>query len=171
MQTVLPVILALTFPGTSKAVGRTDSGFGGVMQDRNRYNVLTPLGTMFLTGLVNLVYFGPATTTIMRERKHQGNVACLLAASALMNEHRNKRRKESLRRSTAFEGDAASQQEVWYIPWSFYRYQSCRTTGDYVVRWHSNRNPVKVAFGPCSNVDPVLNSSSRIPVYFYFNYI
>lgn len=92
----LPVVLALTFPGTSVAGGRTGSGFGGVIQERNRYNVLTPLGTMFFAGLVNLVYLGPATTTVMKDRKHQGKVPSLLPASALTDEHRNKRWKESL---------------------------------------------------------------------------
>jgi len=96
MQTALPVVLALTFPGTSLAVGRTDSGFGGTMQERNRYSVLIPLGAMFLTGLVNLVYFGPATTSVMRERKHQGKIQSYLSGRPLTHEHRNKGRKESL---------------------------------------------------------------------------
>jgi hypothetical protein len=32
---------------------------------------LTPLATMLISGLLNVLYLGPATTTCMRERKHQ----------------------------------------------------------------------------------------------------
>lgn len=72
IQTALPIVLALTFPGVRTAMARSESGFKGAMELANRPDVLIPLATMFLTGLSNLVYFGPATTTVMRERKHQG---------------------------------------------------------------------------------------------------
>lgn len=72
MQTALPAILALTFPGQSTVLGRSASGYKGVLLDENRYSVLTPIAIMFITALSNLVYFGPTTTRIMRERKHQG---------------------------------------------------------------------------------------------------
>ncbi len=96
MQTALPVVLALTFPGTFVAGGRTDSGFGGTMQEKNRYSVLIPLGTMFLTGLVNLIYFGPATTSVMRERKHQGKIQYHLLESALLNEQQKQGTEKKL---------------------------------------------------------------------------
>jgi Domain of unknown function (DUF4149) len=80
LQTALPVILALTYPGDRSANAAdallNPSGLSGVIESRNRLHVLTPLVTMFATGLANLTVVGPATTQIMRERKHQG-VLCL----------------------------------------------------------------------------------------------
>ena len=84
MQTALPVALALTFPGstipaqlssttstTSWGVSHTAGGFAGVFELSNRWTVLMPLATIFVTSLVNLIYVGPTTTKVMRERKHQ----------------------------------------------------------------------------------------------------
>jgi Domain of unknown function (DUF4149) len=72
MQTALPVVLALTFPGERTLAGFRPSSLSGVLEQQNRVHVLTPLLTMFVTGLANLMAVGPATTKIMRERKHQG---------------------------------------------------------------------------------------------------
>lgn len=71
MQTALPVVLALTFPGERTAIGRVQSSISGVLEPSSRLHVLTPLAIMCLTGLANMVYIGPKTTQIMRERKHQ----------------------------------------------------------------------------------------------------
>jgi hypothetical protein len=71
MQTALPVILALTFPGERTAIGRMPSSISGVLEPSSQTHVVTPLAIMFVTGLANLVYIGPKTTQIMRERKHQ----------------------------------------------------------------------------------------------------
>lgn len=76
-QTALPAVLALTWPGdkvaaTSQAALRTDTGWRGVFQVANKWDALIPIGLMFGTGLLNLVLLGPATTKVMRERKHQG---------------------------------------------------------------------------------------------------
>lgn len=84
MQTALPLVLALTFPGavhgaqisattstTSWGVSTSAGGVFGVFETANRWSVLVPLATTFVTSLVNLVYVGPLTTKIMRERKHQ----------------------------------------------------------------------------------------------------
>jgi Domain of unknown function (DUF4149) len=73
MQTALPVILALTYPGERTATSLRPSSLTGVFEPQNRLHVLTPLLTMFVTGLANLMAVGPATTKIMRERKHQGD--------------------------------------------------------------------------------------------------
>ncbi|KAI7151063.1 hypothetical protein KC324_g15303 [Hortaea werneckii] len=35
------------------------------------WDVLIPIGVMFGTNLLNLLYLGPATTKVMKERKHQ----------------------------------------------------------------------------------------------------
>jgi len=71
MQTAFPVALALTFPAQHTANGTIPCGIWGVFDATNRVHVLTPLATVFLAGLVNAVYVGPATTKVMRERKHQ----------------------------------------------------------------------------------------------------
>ncbi|KAF7506321.1 hypothetical protein GJ744_011894 [Endocarpon pusillum] len=71
MQAALPVILALTYPGERTAIGSRPSGLSGVLEQQNRLHVLTPLLTILVTGLANLMAVGPATTRIMKERKHQ----------------------------------------------------------------------------------------------------
>lgn len=73
MQTGLPVLLALTYPGIRTVLGGTTaSSFTGTFAEENRWSVLAPLATMFITGVINVAYVGPATTRIMKERKHQG---------------------------------------------------------------------------------------------------
>ena len=76
-QTALPVILALTWPGdkiasTSAFTVRENAGWRGLTNEVNWWTALAPVGIMFATGLVNLVALGPATTKVMKERKHQG---------------------------------------------------------------------------------------------------
>jgi len=63
MQTALPVVLALTFPG---------GGLAGVLEASNRSSALVPIATMFATALANLAVVGPATTKCMEQRKMQG---------------------------------------------------------------------------------------------------
>jgi hypothetical protein len=57
MQTVLPAILALTYPGPRNPLG-APSGIQGTFAEVNRWSVLIPLGTMFLSGLANMLYIG-----------------------------------------------------------------------------------------------------------------
>lgn len=71
MQTALPVILALTFPAERTAIGTTASSIQGVLEPEHRLHVLTPLALIFFTSLANLVWVGPLTTKVMKERKHQ----------------------------------------------------------------------------------------------------
>ena len=77
-QTVLPLVLALTWPGekVAGAIGvgsvRKDAGWRGLMEEGNLWTALLPIGIMFGTSLANLFVLGPATTKVMRERKHQG---------------------------------------------------------------------------------------------------
>jgi len=80
LQTALPVILALTWPGekTASVVGATirqNAGPRGLMDETNMWNALVPIAVMAGTSLLNLVALGPATTKVMRERKHQGKRA------------------------------------------------------------------------------------------------
>lgn len=67
MQTALPVVLALTYPGDNF----TPSGIAGVLEHSN---VLYPIAATFLTALANLLVVGPATTKCMDQRKLQGQI-------------------------------------------------------------------------------------------------
>ena len=74
MQTALPVILALTYPGEASPLGRiVPSGLRGFLAEDNRWSAAVPIATMFAAGLINLVWLGPMTTKVMRERKNQGS--------------------------------------------------------------------------------------------------
>ena len=78
LQTALPVILALTYPGEKSGLNPAASGLGGCLAEKNRTNILVPIVTIFATSLANLLFIGPATTKVMKERKHQGH--CLRTA-------------------------------------------------------------------------------------------
>lgn len=67
MQTALPVAMAATYPGGPL----TPSSISGVLDSRNQYSVLTPIATIFVCAVANMVVIGPATTKCMKERKHQ----------------------------------------------------------------------------------------------------
>lgn len=67
--------MALTYPGIrtlSPLGGAADSSsLRGVLDERNRYTVLLPIATVFVLNAANLVWAGPVTTRVMKERKHQ----------------------------------------------------------------------------------------------------
>ncbi|PHH89097.1 hypothetical protein CDD83_6640 [Cordyceps sp. RAO-2017] len=69
IQTAVPAILALTFPGN--ALAGVSPGISGLLDASSRWNSLLPITTMFLTGLVNLAVVLPATTKVMKERQGQ----------------------------------------------------------------------------------------------------
>ena len=113
MQTVLPAILALTYPGSRSPLG-PPSGIQGIFAEVNKWSVLLPLGTMFLTGLANMLYVGPKTTQLMKERKHQGNTGSMnLWPESDEFVYRNKGWKEELRCGATFDGDAEVEQSLW----------------------------------------------------------
>ncbi|KAF2503181.1 hypothetical protein BU16DRAFT_449306 [Lophium mytilinum] len=58
MQTALPVALALTYSGGPKVLAQQTLP-------------ASLIGTMIVTGVINWVWIGPATTQCMKERKHQ----------------------------------------------------------------------------------------------------
>ena len=75
LQTALPAVLVLTYPASqllSPLGARTaSSGMAGVLEPENYYTALLPIGVMFVTAAANLAFFGPQTTKVMKERKHQ----------------------------------------------------------------------------------------------------
>ncbi|KAK1976121.1 hypothetical protein LZ30DRAFT_753670 [Colletotrichum cereale] len=71
IQTALPAVLALTYPGSRSFLGEHASSIGGLLQESNRYSALLPIAAMFVTGLVNLVVVLPKTVTVMKARYAQ----------------------------------------------------------------------------------------------------
>ncbi|KHN99600.1 uncharacterized protein MAM_02453 [Metarhizium album ARSEF 1941] len=69
LQTLLPAVLALTFPGDTLA--GVSSGISGLLAPASRWHSLAPIATMFVTGLVNLVVLLPASAQTMKDRRGQ----------------------------------------------------------------------------------------------------
>jgi hypothetical protein len=93
-QAALPVLLALTWPGEKLAqVGGREltqnSGFWGIFSENNLMTAGVPVFLMFATSAANLLVFGPATTKVMKERKHQGMMGGRIAAGRHGEEHTN----------------------------------------------------------------------------------
>ncbi|KAH3939303.1 hypothetical protein HBH70_231240 [Parastagonospora nodorum] len=59
LQTAAPIFLWVTYPRSLLSPASVDKSNAWL------------IGTMFATGLLNLVYVGPETTRVMGERKHQ----------------------------------------------------------------------------------------------------
>lgn len=75
MQTALPVMLALTYPGTTlPGMGGlgTPSSVAGVLDPGRRWDTLVPMGLMLVCGAANLLVVGPQTRAVKKERKRQG---------------------------------------------------------------------------------------------------
>lgn len=72
IQTVAPVVLALTYPGGAGRVAALPQGINGVLHPANRWGVLVPLTAVFVTGLANWVYFLPETNKVTALRRQQG---------------------------------------------------------------------------------------------------
>ncbi|KAI0876089.1 hypothetical protein GGS24DRAFT_453005 [Hypoxylon argillaceum] len=71
IQTVAPVVLALTYPGGAGRVAALPQGINGVLHPANRWGVLVPLTAVFVTGLANWVYFLPETNKVTALRRQQ----------------------------------------------------------------------------------------------------
>ncbi|KAF2972136.1 hypothetical protein GQX73_g1482 [Xylaria multiplex] len=82
IQTAAPVVLAITYPGGGH-LAALPQGISGVLHPANRWGVLVPLATAFVTGLTNLVYFLPETNKVTALRKQQGTVDLSLFAELL----------------------------------------------------------------------------------------
>lgn len=72
----MSLVLALTWPGEKLAsdggaIERQYAGLRGITEGGNIWRALAPIAIMFSTSLLNLVILGPATTKVMKERKHQ----------------------------------------------------------------------------------------------------
>jgi hypothetical protein len=76
LQTSLSAFLFLSYPGEksltlSGNVVRSNSGLLGVFSGSNKVDVLIPLSAILISALLNTAVYGPKTTMIMNERKHQ----------------------------------------------------------------------------------------------------
>lgn len=72
LQTVLPAVMALTYPGERSFVSTGPSSLAGVFAEGHRATTLLPILTVFLGGLTNALFLRPATARVMQQRKHQG---------------------------------------------------------------------------------------------------
>ena len=72
MQAALPVVLAVTYPGGGSALSSSSSSVAGVFEGENLMSVLLPLGTILVTGLVNLTVLLPMANQTTKERRDQG---------------------------------------------------------------------------------------------------
>jgi hypothetical protein len=70
LQTVLPGVLALTYPGNT-LIGLSN-GPAGLVSEFARWHSLLPISIMALTGAVNLLVFLPLTVEVMKQRRGQG---------------------------------------------------------------------------------------------------
>ncbi|RYP83225.1 hypothetical protein DL769_001421 [Monosporascus sp. CRB-8-3] len=78
IQTVMPVVLAVTYPGNRTPLGAleggsafADRGLAGVLGTANRWTVLAPLVTACVTGLINWAYLLPETNKVIAKRRLQ----------------------------------------------------------------------------------------------------
>ncbi|KAK2481784.1 hypothetical protein H9L39_07423 [Fusarium oxysporum f. sp. albedinis] len=69
LQTVLPGVLALTYPGNT-LIGLSN-GPAGLVSEFARWHSLLPISIMALTGAVNLLVFLPLTVEVMKQRRGQ----------------------------------------------------------------------------------------------------
>ncbi|KAM0346459.1 hypothetical protein ACHAPU_005524 [Fusarium lateritium] len=69
LQTVLPGVLALTFPGNS-LIGLAN-GPAGLVSEFARYHSLLPITLMAVTGALNLTVLLPLTMDVMKQRRGQ----------------------------------------------------------------------------------------------------
>ena len=72
LQTALPIVSALTFPGRITASGVGPSSIVGFVADESRQSTLLPLVTVSVAGLTNLLLLSPLAAKTIQERKHQG---------------------------------------------------------------------------------------------------
>ncbi|KAN0068908.1 protein of unknown function (DUF4149) domain containing protein [Elaphomyces granulatus] len=74
LQTTLPVVSVLTFPGRTTASDVGPSSIIGLVADENRLSTLLPLITVFVAGLTNLLFLSPLTAKTIQERKRQETI-------------------------------------------------------------------------------------------------
>ena len=74
LQTALPVLVAITYPGSKTGLASGPSSLYGLVAHENRATTLLPIATMFAVGLANLLIIGPATARVKAQRNHQGKL-------------------------------------------------------------------------------------------------
>lgn len=120
LHTALPLVLAFTYPGLrlvnrpGAEIVQTNAGWRGLLAEQSFWSSLVPIAAMFGTSLLNLVILGPATTSVMKKRKHQGTTSvfpCLIRFGRNNADqlHRNKRWKALLRSGSQIRGHATTK--------------------------------------------------------------
>lgn len=145
IQTALPAVMALTFPGSASPFGVQESSLVGLADESNRWSALVPIATMFVTGLANLVVILPKTQKVMAARYAQGKRFNLLLSVfvswLLMGLHREEGREEELRPGAALAGDARPQQVLWQAARPLHHREPCGLHRHRVVRILARRAP------------------------------
>ncbi|KAI5305515.1 hypothetical protein KEM56_004217 [Ascosphaera pollenicola] len=68
MQSALPVVIALTYPGLKTVAHNVSPGLAGVFDETVRTNTMIPLATIFVTGVANLFCLMPKAKAVKAER-------------------------------------------------------------------------------------------------------
>ncbi|KAK2734273.1 hypothetical protein FQN57_001735 [Myotisia sp. PD_48] len=71
LQTALPFVLAITYPGERTIANSVPKGVVGLLAEDNRVTTLLPILATFLSGLTNSLILRPATARVKRQREHQ----------------------------------------------------------------------------------------------------
>ncbi|KKA18936.1 hypothetical protein T310_7105 [Rasamsonia emersonii CBS 393.64] len=74
LQSALPVVAALTYPGARTVLGTGPSSLAGVLLEENRLTVLLPLSIVFVSGLTNLLYLTPKVVGVIKQRWQQESI-------------------------------------------------------------------------------------------------
>ncbi|KAL1959865.1 hypothetical protein VTO42DRAFT_1010 [Malbranchea cinnamomea] len=74
LQTVLPAVVALTYPGERRFLAPGPSSISGLLAEGHRMTTLLPILTVFISGLTNMLFVRPATARLMQKRKHQESI-------------------------------------------------------------------------------------------------
>jgi hypothetical protein len=138
LQTGLPIVLALTFPGN--ALLGIQSSIPGLLDASNRWGSLVPILTIFVTGLANLTVLLPVVTKVMKDRRGQGsytiNHGSVLGSTMLTTNSKTRWSRLVLPRSP-FRGDASVEQEVWYAARNIFAAQPLNLHLGRCVRLHT----------------------------------
>ncbi|EAS36449.1 uncharacterized protein CIMG_01803 [Coccidioides immitis RS] len=74
LQTLLPLVVAATYPGEQSFGGFGPSSISGVLAEGNRLSTLLPIAVTFVSGLANMLALEPAASKIKTERQRQESI-------------------------------------------------------------------------------------------------
>ena len=119
----------------------------------NFWDALVPIAMMFGTSLLNLAVLGPATTRVMRRRKHQGRLPSHHISSCERGMEtdkldRNERWQAVLRGGAQVRGDAKAEFVVYVLAQRGFAVESGGDRGDDPLWVCARGEDVKVSGDP-----------------------